>query len=242
MGTPGGYEAFAHIVRSLRAAGLPEPEVDFFRADSLVGRNVIVDMSAGAGRVVVVMAYYDGLGIIDGSFYPSADAGGSGAAALLEILRSRPQGPLLFAFVDGHNNSYAGARELLRRRLEGRSVREVVCIDCIGTTLAPVHRHFPNFLIALGASESGVRSRIEPLGPKCGIELYWDYYQSRDFTRLFYRRIGDHTPLLDAGLPVVVFTSGITMNTNRRTDTAESLDYPVLARRVDLIEEFIKSY
>ena len=38
-----------------------------------------------------------------------------------------------------------------------------------------------------------------------------------------------------------MFTSGITMNTNREGDTSDTLDYVIFARRVDLISNWLES-
>jgi hypothetical protein len=38
-----------------------------------------------------------------------------------------------------------------------------------------------------------------------------------------------------------MFTSGITLNTNREGDTFESLDYSVFADRVDLISRLLQA-
>ena len=247
-GSTGACEAAGYILRSLRREGI-EPRLDLFEAVDAegrrvgVGRNIVVD--SGSKSVVVVVAYYDGLGLIDGRFFPGADSNASGVAALLELCPKLGDG-FLVAFLDGHSCNYAGARRLLGS-LKGRTVRQVIALDCMGSTLAPVFRSWPNFMIALGADRCMRKGRscrdvLIDLGDTFDLHLNFDYYQSRDFTRLFYGKIGDHTVFLNAGMPVIVFTSGITMNTNKTTDTAATLDYPVFARRVELIEEFLKGY
>ena len=42
-------------------------------------------------RYIVVSAYYDGLGVLDGSIYPGADANASGVGVLLSLVRSLPE-------------------------------------------------------------------------------------------------------------------------------------------------------
>ena len=44
--------------------------------------------------------------------------------------------------------------------------------------------------------------------------------------------ISDQKPFLDHGIPSVMFTSGITLRNNKANDTADSLDYGILRRRV----------
>ena len=67
------------------------------------------------------------------------------------------------------------------------------------------------------------------------LELAYDYYGSKDFTNLFYRRISDQVVFLNNGIPAVMFTSGITMLNNKPEDTAEKLDYVVMRKRIQLI-------
>ena len=45
---------------------------------------------------------------------------------------------------------------------------------------------------------------------------------------------------IDNKIPAVLFTSGITMNTNRTRDTAETLDYEVFKKRIYLIFDWLE--
>ena len=184
------------------------------------------------------MAYYDGLGVLDGTLYPGADSNASGVAALLALSeRLKGRGDVMLAFVDGHNSGLSGSAALAER-LRGRKLSMVVNLDILGGTLAPVDKYWKDYLIALGAD------RYSKTFEKCNeglmLHLYYDYYRSRSFTDLFYRRIGDHKEFLSWGAPVIVFTSGITLNTNRPDDTASTLDYEVFSRRVEFIARFLE--
>ena len=57
----------------------------------------------------------------------------------------------------------------------------------------------------------------------------------------FYQRAGDQRSYLEAGIPAVMFTSGITEHTNKISDTPETLDYGLLARRIDLIAAWLRA-
>ena len=84
---------------------------------------------------------------------------------------------------------------------------------------------------------TGHRSSLEGANRErgFGLELGFDYYGSKDFTRLFYRRISDQRVFLDHNIPAVMFTSGITLLNNKPADTPDSLDYEVLKDRIRLI-------
>ena len=64
-------------------------------------------------------------------------------------------------------------------------------------------------------------------------------YGSKDFTKLFYRRISDQRVFLEHNIPAVMFTSGITLLNNKPTDNPASLDYEVLKDRVRLIFRYL---
>ena len=95
------------------------------------------------------------------------------------------------------------------------------------------------YMIILGGSS--FENRLERLNEGLGLHLYYSYYRSKSFTELFYRKVSDHRFFLGKGIPVLYFTSGITLDTNRTTDTADKLDYPVLAQRVELIARLLES-
>ena len=76
-------------------------------------------------------------------------------------------------------------------------------------------------------------------GPR--LDLGYDYYGSKNFTDLFYRRVSDQRWFLEAGIPAVMFTSGITQHTNQVTDTPATLDYELLRRRIDLISAWLRA-
>ena len=72
------------------------------------------------------------------------------------------------------------------------------------------------------------------------LDLCLSYYGSETFTRVFYR-LSDQKVFVDNGIPAVLFTSGITMNTNKTRDTAASLDMNILKKRVTLIYHWLES-
>lgn len=240
-GSPRSFEAAAYICRRLRETGYAF-EIQAFRTNTgKVGRNIVATPAGilpSSKPLILVMAYYDGLGVLDGTLYPGADSNASGVAALLALSeRLKGRGDVVLAFVDGHNSGLSGSAALAER-LRGRKLSMVVNLDILGGTLAPVDKYWKDYLIALGAD------RYSKTFEKCNeglmLHLYYDYYRSRSFTDLFYRRIGDHKAFLSWGAPVIVFTSGITLNTNRPDDTASTLDYEVFSRRVEFIARFLE--
>lgn len=242
-GTAGNGEAAAYICRRLKGIGYGF-EVQTTAKDGVIFRNIIASASGTSSfdrnhKGILVMCCYDGMGIIGEKMYPGADSNSSGVAAALAlagILKGRTD--IAFAFTDGHNSNSAGASALPELVPAGH-LKMVLNMDIIGSTLAPVESAWTRFMIVLGASH--LESRLQKLNEGLGLHLYYSYYRSKSFTDLFYRKIGEHRFYLGNGIPVLFFTSGITMNTNRSTDTAPTLDYPVLARRVELIARLLES-
>lgn len=227
--TPGASEAAMYIMRRFKLMGY-KPEIQSFA----FGRNIVAgDLSAR--KKLLVAAYYDGLGAKE-KMYPGADSNASGVAAMLALAEklSGTGLPIVFAAVDCHADGSGAAA--LKESISG--VERVVNLDIMGGANPPVYKFWKDFLIVLGGDRW--KANLENANTSTALHLYWDYFNSRAFTDLFYRHSGVHKPFLDAGLPCIMFSSGITMDTNLPSDTAEKLDYGILARRVDFIFRFVK--
>ncbi|MBP5626135.1 MAG: M28 family peptidase [Bacteroidales bacterium] len=249
FGSDGEQYATFYLIRQLRDAGL-RTTVQTFSAAGRAGHNVVAVTPGWYRRYIVVGAYADGLGKLGGRLYPGADANASGLAALLALARELPADArrdigLVFVAFDGHAADLAGAAAFLEQFREQYPALLMVNLDQLGSSLAPVRKDRPDYLIALGgapyrfALESANRSTAAGRAP--GLDLSYDYYGSTAFTEMFYRRVSDQRCFLEAGIPAVMFTSGITGHTNKITDTPATLDYPLLDRRISLISTWLRS-
>ena len=264
-GTPGGSEAAFWLSRQFSRLNLT-PLGYFshsFPLSDKAGHNIIGSIPGRkSDKYVIIMAHYDNLGTLSGTLYPGADSNASGVAALLSLAQAFShsykacgQGAptLIFAALDGRQANMAGAYALCAELMDSKlkdprtgfiinkeDILQVVNLDIIGSTLAPLDAKRPDYLIMLGG-EQYHKDMLNFLNRSQGIglDLGFDYYGSRDFTELFYRRICDQRPFLEKGIPAVLFTSGITLRTNRTDDVASSLDYSVLRRRIELIYHWI---
>lgn len=265
IGTEGGKKAAFWLDGQFREAGLLAPRGTFLHgfltADGRQGRNVIgvVPGTGTSSRYILVTAHFDNLGILDGTLYPGADSNASGVAALLELARMFVRmhacgktyaDGLILAALDGKEQNLAGASDLVHRLKDGaledpssgkviglQDIRLVVNLDQLGSSLAPLTKGNPQYLMMLSEAATGYRQSAVTVNQTqhLDLELAWDYYGSKDFTNLFYRRISDQRVFMEQGIPAVMFTSGITLNNNKPWDDAASLDYPVLLRRIRLI-------
>ncbi|MBO4671478.1 MAG: M28 family peptidase [Bacteroidales bacterium] len=244
----GSVETQAYLSRQLSGLGF-RPVFQRFAAevDTIKnGCNVLVEIYASRqyrsrAGTIVVMAHYDGIGTHSGRLFPGADSNASGVAAMLAILRHMyvygSKNNLVFAFLDGHSASMSGSRALFES-LQDRKITCAVSLDILGASLSPVKEGEPDYLIALGGDKW--KKELSDLNSGLDLHLYYDYYGSPSFTDLFYRRIGDQSVFVEAGVPSLMFTSGITMNTNKETDTPDSLNWPVYRKRAELIMRLLE--
>ena len=223
-------------------------------------------LSMPRDRYVIVGAHFDHLGELNGSVYPGADANASGTVAMTSLAdifgAMRKMGKvydsnILFVAFDAKEMNMAGSEALwklidygmLKDPVSGAVVSRdkielMVNIDQIGSTLSPVNRGRNDYLIMLGTDSlpKGKRMNLEVCNGlhEINLDLCLSYYGSETFTRVFYR-LSDQKIFVDNGVPAVLFTSGITMNTNKTRDTAASLDMNVLRKRITLIYHWLET-
>ena len=243
----------------------------FVVREGMMGRNVI-GMLAGSksipcDRYVIVGAHYDHLGELGGRMYPGADANASGTVALIniaEMLKTRADKGIIhgqniiFVAFDGKERDLAGSKALwemirkgeLRNPITGRKITKdkislMVNMDQIGSSMSPLASGRKDYLIMLG--NNSLRPEKQNTLKTCNrkyaidMDLAFNYYDSPDFTRIFYR-LSDQRIFIDNHIPAVLFTSGITMNTNKTWDSPETIDLEIFKRRIFLIYHWIEMY
>jgi Zn-dependent M28 family amino/carboxypeptidase len=123
-GAPGSEKARAYILSRFAQIGLSpigeqfEQPFTYAKRDgsSVQGTNLVarVKGSAEGGKVMVVSAHYDHLGVRDGQIYNGADDNASGVAGLLAVAEAFKQKPpkhdVILAVVDAEEGGLRGAR------------------------------------------------------------------------------------------------------------------------------------
>lgn len=245
FGDRGVVDAAFYVQREFRQMGL-KTSMCHFRSSGKVGHNVQgLLRSPGSTKYIIVTACMDGVGEYGGKVYPGADANASGVAAMMSLARSlrsaHPGRNILFVGLDGHSDNCAGAQALWDNLpslgISKSDIVMVVNLDTMGSNLAPPQRYWKDYLIVLGGAryENSILSCNEGLR----LHLYFDYYGSRAFTDMFYRRVGDQSVFVGHGVPAVMVTSGITDNTNKPSDVPSTLSMELLERRVELVRRWI---
>lgn len=233
------------------------------------GRNIIGMLPGSKAttrdRYVIVGAHYDHLGTLDGKMYPGADANASGTAALIclaEMLSEyKDSGRIhdsnvIFVAFDAKEHDMAGSKAMWRmiedgvltdpqsgRTITKDKIALMVNIDQVGCTMSPLTSGRKDYMIMLGnhTLRPSARDMIHFCNRAYAIDMELDltYYGSKNFTRMFYR-LSDQRIFIDNGIPAVLFTSGITMNTNKTRDNAQTIDTEILRKRIFLMYHWLE--
>lgn len=268
-GSRGAVEIALWISRRYESAGLTPLGGTWsrsFKVDNLVGRNIIGFLPGKRDKVkelyTIICAHYDSHGVIDGNFYPGADNNASGVAAMLSLADmfqkmkrlGRSYGKnIIFVATDAKERNSAGAEALMKDIKNGQlkdpvngetitmdKIHSTVVLDILGSTLAPLHKDRSDFLIMLSGGQYTFDLTRANEGYGLGMDIATSYYGSKSFTEMFHSRFGDQKVFTQNGLTCIVFTSGITMLTNKTGDTADTLDYDVLRKRIFLIFHWLE--
>lgn len=239
-----------------------------FDDNGKVGRNMMGMLPGskctGRDKYIIVGAHYDHLGKIGDNVFPGADANASGVVAMLNLAemlsalkdsdKTHSQNIIFIAF-DGKEQNMLGSTTFwkmiqngeLKDPQTGKTITKdkitlMVNIDQIGSILSPLKSGRKDYLIMLGTSslESSKRGLLKKCNTQYATDLEIDltYYGSANFTKTFYK-LSDQRIFIENGIPAVLFTSGITMNTYKTWDTAETLDMAILKKRIFLIYHWI---
>jgi len=223
-----------------------------FQKDTLIVRNIIGVVRARyySEKYIVVSAHYDHLGILGGKIYNGADDNASGVAMMMTLaklfsdMRAAGDGVytnIIFAAFDGKEHNMVGSDAFVKKLPISKN--NIICninIDQIGTIFAPPTVD-TNYVLVLGTkSNRGYKKIVESANINSGsnLSINYNYYGSPDFADIFYKA-SDQYSFIKAGIPALVFTSGIHMHTYKPTDDYYFMNYPVLFKRTALIFNLI---
>ena len=240
-----------------------------YAGQGTVGHN-IVGMIPGSKKhpcssYIIVGAHYDHLGTLRGKLYPGADSNASGTVAVtalaemfsaMKLLGKAYGTSIIFVAFDANRMNMAGSETFWRMIETGQmadpltgdvitpdKIRLMVNIDQIGSTLSPTEPGNRDYMIMLG--NESLPGQMQGLAAMCNrfygtdLSLSYTYYGSEEFTRIF-RMLSDQKIFIENGIPAILFTSGITLNNNKTSDTPGTLDMEVLRKRILLIFHWIE--
>lgn len=254
-GTPGNLIVSSFLRNSLSEMGMiPFYSTTFTQSfkvpgDTVLGRNIIGVLPSlyYTDKYIIISAHYDHLGMLGGKIYNGADDNASGVTALLTIaqwfsqMRYNREGPrvnIIFALFDAKESSLAGSEYFANNlKIPVSNIKYNINLDQIGCTFAPPGDK-ENYLLYVADSKikRKIRSKLELLNKFYNLEMDIDhsFYGSPAFYEVFFKT-GDHYNLSKAGIPSILFTSGVHMHTYKPTDEYYFINYPVLINRIRLI-------
>lgn len=226
---------------------------------TVIGRNVIgvLNSPTYSNRYIVVSAHYDHLGVLGDRVFNGADDNASGVTALLFLAewfahqRYRREGPsinIIFALFDAKEKNMAGSRYFVEHLEEiGLTPSQIVAninIEQLGSSLAPPTEQ-KEYILYTASSSIRERSKegLNRVKAQFDSPLFIDhtFYDSEQFYEIFLN-ISDQYSFIKAGIPAIMFTSGITNHTYKTIDTALFIEYPLLLKRGELIYYFISDF
>lgn len=196
-------------------------------------------------ELVFVTAHYDHLGVQDSAVFHGADDDGSGTVAVLQIAAAfaraakagyGPRRSMVFMAVSGEEKGLLGSKFYTEHPVY--PLQQTVAdlnIDMIGR-IDPMHEKDSNYVYVIGDDKLSSELRgINERANAAFTRLHLDYkYNDPDDPNRFYYR-SDHYMFAQHNIPVIFYFNGTHADYHRITDTVEKIDYPLLARRAQLV-------
>lgn len=197
-------------------------------------------------EILILSAHYDHMGISNGEIYNGADDDGSGSVALLEIAKAfkqaekdgySPKRSILFLHATGEELGLLGSRFYTDMQpifpLENTIAN--LNTDMIGR-VDEAHKEDENYVYLIGSDRLSMDLHL--LSEKVNdtyIKMNLDYtYNILNDPNQFYYR-SDHYNFAKNNIPVIFYFNGVHEDYHQPTDTADKINYPMLAKRAQLI-------
>jgi len=196
-------------------------------------------------EVVVISAHYDHLGMKEDEVYNGADDNASGSSALLELAQSfqlakkqgkGPKRSILFLHLTGEEIGLYGSKFYIENPIFSLDSTIVdLNIDMVGRVDA---EHFDNkeyiYLIGSNRLSQDLHKLSEKTNKKY-THLKLDYtFNELDDPYNYYKR-SDHYNFAKENIPVIFYFNGSHADYHRTTDTADKIDFELLALRTKLV-------
>lgn len=197
-------------------------------------------------EVVIISAHYDHLGFTkQGEINKGADDNGSGTSAIMEIAEAfklakddghGPKRSILFLHVTGEEIGKYGSEYYTEHPIFPLdSTISDLNIDMIGR-IDKEHVNNKNYLYLIGSER--LSKELHYLSEKVNdtyFNINLDYrYDSEDERNHYYDR-SDHYNFAKHGIPIIFYFNGEHQDYHQPTDTADKIDYELLAKRTKLI-------
>ncbi|WP_439152711.1 M28 family metallopeptidase [Winogradskyella sp.] len=194
---------------------------------------------------IYIAAHSDHEGIINGEIYNGADDNGSGTAAVLEMAEAfskakregnGPKRSIVFLHVTAEEVGLYGSKYYTNNPVFPlENTIATLNIDMIGR-VDTRHEEDDKYIYVIGADR--MSTELHYITEKANktftnLELDYTFNDSGDVNRYYYR--SDHYNFALKGVPVIFFFNGEHEDYTQPTDTAEKINYSLLAQRTKLI-------
>ncbi len=210
-------------------------------------QNIIayIEGSEYPDEYLFISAHSDHEGIIDGEIYNGADDNGSGTAAVLEMAEAfsmaikdgyRPKRSIVFLHVTAEEVGLHGSRYYTENPIFPlKNTISTLNIDMIGR-IDERHKDNENYIYVIGSDR--MSTELHFIAQKANdtftdLELDYKFNDENDVNGYYYR--SDHYNFALKGVPVIFFFNGEHEDYTKPTDTADKINYHLLAKRTKLI-------
>lgn len=217
---PGGVSASENVVAYIEGAEKPE-------------------------EIVVITAHYDHLGTNGTEIYNGADDDGSGTVAILEIAQAfqlaandgnAPKRSILFLHLTAEEKGLYGSKWYVANPLFPLDNHIAnLNIDMIGR-IDDAHKNNSDYIYLIGSDKLSTElHELSELANStyANLDLDYTYNDINDPNRYYYR--SDHYNFAKNNIPVIFYFNGVHEDYHKATDTAEKINYELLAKRTKLI-------
>ena len=219
----------------------------YFSDEVKSSQNVLsyIKGSTYPDEIIIISAHSDHLGIENNEVYYGADDNGSGTAALMEMAQAfkiaekqgfKPKRSIVFLHLTGEEEGLVGSRYYIEHPVFAfENTVANLNIDMIGR-IDKKHEDNPNYLYIIGADRLSTELHFisEAVNDNfVQLDLDYDLNSDSDANRYYFR--SDHYNFALKDIPVIFYFSGEHEDYHLPSDTADKLDYDLLAKRTQLI-------
>ncbi|MGI9532848.1 M28 family peptidase [Lutimonas sp.] len=223
------------------------PVTYFENKSSGPSENVLafVQGSQFPNEVVVISAHYDHLGMKDDEVYNGADDNASGSSALMELAQSfqlakkqgnGPKRSILFLHLTGEEIGLYGSQFYIENPVFSLDSTVVdLNIDMVGR-VDEAHMDKKDYIYLIGSNR--LSSDLHKLSEKANkqftnLKLDYTYNELNDPYKYYER--SDHYNFAKNNIPVIFYFNGTHEDYHQITDTADKIDFDLLALRTQLV-------
>ena len=223
------------------------PQEYFENKSDASSENVLafIEGSKYPNEVIVISAHYDHLGMKGEEVYNGADDNASGSSALMELAQSfqmakkqgnGPKRSILFLHLTGEEIGLYGSKYYIENPVFALDSTVVdLNIDMIGR-VDQAHKGKKDYIYLIGSNRlSQDLHKLSEKANKNNTNLKLDYtYNELNDPYKFYER-SDHYNFALNNIPVIFYFNGSHEDYHQLTDTADKIDFDLLALRTKLV-------